>query len=98
MIQVQATMNAVRVIVIGRDIRAGKSARVRGLCSLLRIGYRFIHGIKFRLQNAPGSKLRWDQKNVSLAASAQNLFAEGPTLRPPPISLSAGTIPAWPMR
>ena len=82
MIQAQAAVNAVRVVVIRGDVRAGKSA-LRFWAGSLFHGCGLIgHGLRSRPRNVPEPGHFAGRKNVSRGASTQNPDAAGPTRSP----------------
>src|ERR1700722_282203 len=95
MIQAQAAMNAVRVVFICGNIRAGKSASRRRAGWLLHASDLIGHEFIARLRNVPGPGYFADRTNVLRGASIQNPDAVGPRQRPRKFSASLDTTPAW---
>ena len=96
MIQAQAAVNAVRVVFVRGNVRAGKSA-LRFERQFLRRWLRwFGHGFRFRPRNVPAPGHFADRTNVSRGASIQNPGAAGPTRLPELFLIPPDTIPAWP--
>src|ERR1700688_1133821 len=94
MIQTQAAMNAVRIVVIRGNVRAGISAQPVGAGSLFHACDLVSHEFISRPRTVPGRGRFADRKNVSHGASAQNRRATVPTRYPGTFSIPLGTIPA----
>src|SRR5580704_13341722 len=95
MVQAEAAMNAVRVVFIRGNVRAGKSAPRRRAGCLLRASDLFAHEFIARPRNVLGPGHFSDRTNVLCGASIQNPDAMGPTQSPRKFSAPPGTTPAW---
>ena len=94
MIQAQAAVNAPRVVVIRRYIRARKSAHGGGVCHVFRISLRLLHEIKFHSRNGRGSEHFADRKRFLRDASTRSLAATAPIDRLHRVSVLSDTTPA----
>src|SRR5712664_2301224 len=89
-------MNAVRVVVIRGNVRAGKAAMRFAAGSLFHVCDSVSHVIIFRPRIAPERGRYAGRKNSSPGASIQNPGAEGPRQPPRTFSNPGDTTPTWP--
>ena len=94
MIQAQAAMNAVRVVVIRGNVRARKSALRFWAGSLFHACGWIGHGLISRPRNVPGRGHFADRKNISRGASIRNPDAKVPIQRPRMFLFPVDTTPA----
>ena len=97
-IEAQAAVHAVSVVLVRGNVRAGKSAARLGVGSLLCDRGCFVHSLISRQQSVPAPGRSSGRRNFSPGASTQNQGAAGPRQPPAKFSADLDTIPTSPTR